>query len=155
MEYSASMADRQKGAVLIVSLILMLVLTILAVATMSAANLEVEMAANNQNSENAFQMAETGLKVNVNTLDNNRSLLVAVAGSLPVCTGTITISGVGDYQACSTFSNEVTPLLGASAGIGTGLAAYHFDSISTGQSFDSARSTHIQSFYVPGPGGGN
>ena len=39
--------------------------------------------------------------------------------------------------------------------IGGGLAAYHFNSVGTGTSFRGAQSNHLQSFYVPGPGGGN
>lgn len=145
---------RQRGAALIVGLILLLVMTVLAVATMSTANLEVVMASNTQNSQNAFQLAETGLDVNIANLDNNRNLLIAVAGTPPVCNGPINVPNVGTFQSCSNYTNEVTPLPGSSTGIGTGLAAYHFIAISNGNSFRNARSNHTQSYFVPGPGGG-
>ena len=51
----------QGGAVLIVSLILLAVLTLLGLSTMSTTSLEEKMAANTQESTRAFQIAETGL----------------------------------------------------------------------------------------------
>jgi hypothetical protein len=71
-----------------------------------------------------------------------------------VCTGVTTITEVGSYEACMRFADEVTPMPGSSAGIGVGLAAYHFVVTSEGRSFREARATHTQSFYVPGPAGG-
>ena len=155
MRHPTQNPSSQQGAALIVGLILLLVLTILAVATMSTANLEVVMASNKQNAENAFQMAETGLRVNINTVDNDRTLLVASTGTPAVCTGTQAVAGTGTFASCTSYTDEVTPLLGASTGIGTGLAAYHFDATATGTSFNNAASVHTQSFYVPGPGAGN
>lgn len=153
MRQSASVPGRQRGAALIVGLILMLVMTILAVATMGTANVEVVMASNTQYSENAFQLAETGIDVNIATVDDDRRLLVAVPGALPVCTGQTEIPDVGRFNACTVFSGEITPLTGSSVGIGTGFGAYHFNVTSRGESFRGARSTHDQSFYVAGPTG--
>mgnify|MGYP001817162816 CR=1 FL=1 len=52
---------RQTGAVLIVSMIFLIVLTLLAVSSMNTTSLEEKMASNQQESINAFQAAETGL----------------------------------------------------------------------------------------------
>lgn len=54
-------AAYQRGAVLIVGLIMLAVLTLLGLAGMSATSLEEKMAANTQESTRAFQIAETGL----------------------------------------------------------------------------------------------
>jgi type IV pilus assembly protein PilX len=145
----------QSGAALVVGLVLLLVLTVLAVATMNTAGLEVIMASNTQTSQAAFQMAETGIDVNIGTADNNRALLVAVAGAPPVCIGPTAVPDVGTFQACAQYTNESTPIPGSSTGVGTGLAAYHFDTNALGQSFRNARSNNTQSFFVPGPGGGS
>jgi len=147
--------QQQTGAALVIGLVLLLVLTILAVATMNTASLEVSMAANNQNGQSAFQMAETGIDVNLATADNNRALLVAVTGAPQWCLGQTVVADVGTYNGCHVFTNDVTALVGSSVGVGTGLAAYHFNSFGAGTSFRGAQSNHIQSFYVPGPGGGN
>lgn len=52
---------RQHGAALIISLVLLMVLTVLAVSTMRTASLGLLMAGNTQYRENAFQVAQTGL----------------------------------------------------------------------------------------------
>lgn len=56
-----SRTTRQRGAVLIVGLIMLAVLTLLGLAGMSTTSLEEKMAANTQESTRAFQIAETGL----------------------------------------------------------------------------------------------
>lgn len=152
-EFSSG-SRRQRGAALIVGLILLLVMTVLAVATMSTAGLELAMANNTQSAQNAFQLAETGIDVNLAEVDADRGLLVAVAGSPPACTERTKVPDVGTYTACTRYTDEVTLLPGASAGIGGGLAAYHFVVTSDGESYRNARATHVQGFYVPGPGGG-
>ena len=52
----------QRGAALIVSLILLMVLTVLAISTMRTASLELLMAGNAQYRERAFQLAQTGIE---------------------------------------------------------------------------------------------
>jgi len=69
-------AGRQGGAALVVSLVLLMMLTLLAVSTMSTASLEVTMAGNDQFSENAFQLAETANEQFLNTTENNTLLCV-------------------------------------------------------------------------------
>jgi len=52
----------QRGAALIISLILLMVLTVLAISTMRTASLGLLMAGNAQSRENAFQLAMTGIE---------------------------------------------------------------------------------------------
>jgi Tfp pilus assembly protein PilX len=52
---------RQRGAVLIISLVLLMVLTILAISTMRTASLGLLMAGNNQYRQNAWQLAQAGI----------------------------------------------------------------------------------------------
>ena len=54
-------AHHQNGAALIISLILLMVLTVLAVSTMRTASLELLMAGNAQYRENAFRIAQNGV----------------------------------------------------------------------------------------------
>lgn len=51
----------QSGAALIISLILLMVLTVLAISTMRTASLELLMAGNAQYRENAFRLAQSGI----------------------------------------------------------------------------------------------
>ena len=57
-----SYTSKQSGAALIVGLILLVVITVLAISGMNTATTELAMARNDQNYENAFQAAETGLE---------------------------------------------------------------------------------------------
>ena len=59
---------QQSGAILAVSLILLLVMTILGVSNMKSAALELRMASNTQSHQHAFQAAETTLKIAENRL---------------------------------------------------------------------------------------
>lgn len=52
----------QKGAVLIMALIILVVMTILGVTVMNTSSLEEKMAGNTQEHTRAFQLAETGLE---------------------------------------------------------------------------------------------
>jgi type IV pilus assembly protein PilX len=52
----------QRGAALVVGMLLLLVLTLLAISGMNTASLELAMAGNLQYRENAFRAAETGIE---------------------------------------------------------------------------------------------
>ena len=52
---------QQAGAALIISLILLMVLTVLAISTMRTASLQLLMAGNVQYRENAYRLAQTGI----------------------------------------------------------------------------------------------
>lgn len=57
-----NLARRQQGAVLIVSLIILLVLTLVGIAGMNTSVLQERMAVNAQNSNRAFQAAESSVR---------------------------------------------------------------------------------------------
>jgi type IV pilus assembly protein PilX len=67
MTMNAIMARRpaklaQRGAALVVGLLLLLVLTLLAISGMNTSTLELVMAGNTQFYQNAFQASETGIE---------------------------------------------------------------------------------------------
>ena len=53
---------RQAGAALVVAMILLIILTLLAISGMTTSTTELQMAGNEQYTENAFQAAETGIE---------------------------------------------------------------------------------------------
>lgn len=141
---------RQRGAALVIGLILLLVLTLLAVSGMSTSTLELQMTGNQQFSQNAFQAAETGID---RALGSGNYTTVA-----PTVVGNTSLSGSTDvFNSTTTFNsdNGVTPVPagGFSLGVSTGFQAYHFDITSTGAAGRGATSTNTQSFYIVGPGG--
>ncbi len=144
-----TLPTQQRGAVLVVGLVLLLVLTILAVATIRTASLEVAMATNTRYANNAFQLAETAIDFSlINGAPWNTAIPFVLAQ-------TPAPFGLGSFQATATFNEETPPPAGGySIGVGGGsFSAYHFDIVAQGQSNRGATSTHTQSFYIVGPGG--
>lgn len=137
---------RERGAALVVALILMLVMTVLGVSGMSTATLELTMAGNAQNQQDAFQAAETGIDIAI----SQSNFATGTVSVVPVTT-----VGAGETEAVTRFQ-QATPVPDAAFSIGVGVGsvqAFHFDVTSVGRGPRGATSTHFQSFYVVGPGG--
>ena len=104
------LAAKQSGAVLIVSLMLMLAMTLLSIASMSTSVVQEKMAANAQNSNLTFQAAESAVEAQVRTvldgistnLNNAMSAASGKGGIIPVnigtsdATATVQISYLGE-----------------------------------------------------------
>jgi type IV pilus assembly protein PilX len=140
---------RERGATLVVSLVLLLVLTVLGVSGMNTATLELTMASNAQFHQDAFQAAETGIDIAIST----PPFLTVAPNVIPV-----TPLGDGSYsaQAVSTYQDPPTPVPDIAFSVGGasgGISAYHFDIVAVGTGPRGAVSTHNQSFYIVGPGG--
>jgi hypothetical protein len=141
---------KQNGAALIVGLILMVVITILAISGMNTATTELAMARNDQSYENAFQAAETGLEMAISQGRFNTLVNVNLAQ---------TVNSYDSVTAIINFEDTtLVPDRAFSMGVGSGIAAYHFNAVSTAESkFDpggtdrDASAVHTQAFYVVGP----
>jgi hypothetical protein len=135
---------RQRGASLVIGLVLLLILSVLAVSTMSSATFGLTMAGNAQYGENAFQMAETGVEVAINSGPFSDQVDTVVPQ-----TNVADLDGdqIGTFQATASFQ-ECRPADGFSV---DEYAAYHFQIDSTGTSFRGAQSQNQQDFYVVGP----
>ena len=148
-----NMPGKQDGAALIVGLILMVVITILAISGMNTATTELAMARNDQSYENAFQAAETGLEIAIS--QGRFDTLVNV-------NLTQTVNSYDSVTAVINFEDTtLVPDRAFSMGVGSGIAAYHFNAVSTAESkFDpggtdrDAFAIHTQAFYVVGPEAG-
>ncbi len=148
-----SMINRkhQQGAVLIVGLLLLVVITVLAVSGMNTATTELAMARNNQTYENAFQAAETGLEnaLSQGLFNTNASISVT-----PTTSSNEEVSATIDFE-----DSTLVPDRAFSLGAGSGISAYHF--IATSQAAyrfkpgdvtdRDATAVHTQAFYVVGP----
>ncbi len=143
---------KQDGAALVVSLILLVVITILAISGMNTATTELAMARNDQNYENAFQAAEAGLA------------MVLGQGGFNTLAGAAVTQIITDHETVTTqIQYEVTSLVpdrAFSLGVGSGIAAYHFLATAQAQSLRDpgtitdrdSTAVHTQAFYVVGPG---
>ena len=147
------MPKRQNGAALVVGLILLVVVTVLAISGMNTATTELAMARNDQNYENAFQAAETGLEQAI--AQNQYNTLAITTLSQNINSNDLVNSQVA-------FENStLVPDRAFSLGVGSGISAYHFIATATAQSKREgtaggitdrdASATHTQAFYVVGP----
>lgn len=141
----------QQGAALVVGLILLVVITVLAVSGMNTATTELAMARNDQNYENAFQAAETGLEA---------ALATGQFNTLATTTVTQDINYHDSVAAQVTYEDStMVPDKAFSLGAGSGISAYHFVATSTAKSARDPGTTtardssavHTQAFYIVGP----
>lgn len=140
---------RQRGAALIVGLVLLLVITVLAVSGMNTSTVQLMMAGNKQFAESAFQAAETGIDRALLAGSFNTKLKAVQAEALVSTT-------YGRAKVGSETAFEVqtpVPSGGFSIGGDDTFSAYHFEVTSTGRAERGSTSRHRQRFYVIGPGG--
>ena len=129
----------QRGATLIVGLVLLLVLTVVGVSGMNTATMEINMAANTQFQQDAFQMTEDG----VDTVLARRDYTTEAPRTLDWIGDT-----PFDRRAVTQYRmNTGVPDAAFSAGE---VEAFHFDIRSVGRGPRNAQSEHTQSFYVIG-----
>jgi type IV pilus assembly protein PilX len=142
----------QQGAALIVGLVLLVVITVLAISGMNTATTELAMARNDQNYENAFQAAETGLENSMGQGAFNTNASVAVVTTINAHDS---VSSQIAYEGTT-----IVPDRAFSLGSGSGVSAYHFLATATAKSQRDTGSTtdrdsaavHTQAFYIVGPG---
>lgn len=137
--------SRQRGAALVVGLLLLLVLTLLAISGMNTASLELVMAGNTQYQQNAFQAAETGIE---------RSLVVANLN--PVMTPWTLEENIAG-STTDEFSAVTSAQLGGAAqpamwgSTWDSFSTYHFEIVSTGGSARNAVARNTQGVAVISP----
>ena len=134
----------QRGAALIVGMVLLVILTLLAISGMNTATTELFMAGNEKYQENAFQAAETGIEVTIATATFNPAVLP------PVDPPQIDLGEGDSYEAIVLPRGSSPPPPGYT--IGT-FGAEHFDVQSTGNSLRNATSTHTQGLFLIVPTG--
>ncbi len=140
---------RQQGAVLVVGLLLLVVITILAVSGMNTATTELAMARNDQTYENAFQAAETGLEI---ALAQDVFSIGGPVVITPPAQPYVVITATIRYE-----DSTLVPDQAFSLGSGSGIAAYHFNATSQADYIISAgndrnaSAVHTQAFYIVGP----
>ena len=146
---------KQRGAALVVGLVLLVVVTVLAISGMNTATTELAIARNDQNYENAFQAAETGLE---DALAQGFFNTLASTNLPPKTINTNdSVTTVIEFE-----DTTIVPDKAFSLGVGSGVAAYHFVATATAESERAgagsgietdrdSSAVHTQAFYVVGP----
>lgn len=136
-------SSHQNGAALITALVFLVIMTMLALSSMSTNTLEEKMAANSQEINRAFQTAETGLEL---VFDDEAAFNTVHRKELD---GTAddtydkSMGNIGDYDASATYNaiyrGQTIPPRGS--GWDTTMAFYQFDLSSTGSTLSGATTT--------------
>jgi uncharacterized iron-regulated membrane protein len=137
-------ASAQRGATLVIGLILLLVMTLLGITGLAGSTVDLAMAGNSQNAQNSFQAAESTIEVELR--------LGASGTDAPRVDDNYDFGNGTHGRAETAFQATRLPPPGYSL---TEYQADHYLITSTGTAARSASSTHLQGFYVVVPGGGS
>ena len=142
------LSKRERGMVLVVVLIMLTVLTILGITTMGNTTMNERMAANVQEYNRAFQVAESGIAAHLK--ESDATLSTATEAS-PV---THNYNFRGGAESVTTESWYQAKGRSAPPGYSMGgpFRAHFFSLRSTGTTTSGANSRHRQGYYVIGPG---
>jgi type IV pilus assembly protein PilX len=132
----------QRGATLVVGLVLLLVMTLLGITGLTSSAVNLAMAGNSQNAQNSFQAAESAIEVELR--------IGAADPDVPRINDGYNFGGGTRARTETAFQATRLPPPGYSL---TEYQADHYVITSTGTSARSAVSTHLQGFYVVVPGG--
>lgn len=137
----------QRGAVLIISLVLLMVLTILAISTMRTASLGLLMAGNTQYRQNAWQLAQTGIDAVLRGGDPATTATCDIAtADAPVVVDALG----GSYTTTVCYRGE-SIALGNSA---TRVPTFNYEALADGSTEQrGARARLVQGFAVTGASG--
>jgi type IV pilus assembly protein PilX len=135
----------QRGAALVVGMLLLLVLTVLAISGMNTASTELVMAGNTQFRENAFQAAETGISQALINGAFNPGVPAPETLAATVIGTTDTYSAVIARQ----LDGAAQPALWGSTW--DSFSTFHFEIASAGAATRSAATTNRQGVAVIAP----
>jgi hypothetical protein len=148
--------SRQRGAALVIGLILLAIITLLAVVGMNVANSELMQATTEQLRLRAFQAAETGLEFAV----VHDMFEVPAATNAKKVYGPTGVSGspinpddskpMDTYTTTIEFRGENQP----PSGFGPAFSAFHYSIVSEGGSIRNSKATHEQGAYIVNATGG-
>lgn len=133
----------ERGAALVVSMVLLVILTLLAISGMNTSTTELVMAGNEMYQENAFQAAETGIE---------RTAAIATFNpALPpqVNPPAIQLNAIDFYSATVQPLGPSLPPPGYTIGE---FGAENFEIRTTGLSERNARTEHVQGLFLIVPG---
>lgn len=139
-----SAGKHQRGAALVVGLLLLLVLTLLAISGMNTASLELVMAGNTQYGQNAFQAAEAGIERTIATSEMN-----PVNGVVGPTTITLTSADSVKTTITPQLSGMALPAIWGNSW--DSFSTYHFEIDSVGSSARNARAENLQALAVISP----
>jgi Tfp pilus assembly protein PilX len=141
--------SRQRGAALVIGLILLTIITLLAVVGMNISNSELASATSEQLRLRAFQAAETGVEYGVIEMFKTPAKCKAVRTTAATPIGGSPINSATGlptdrYQARVSFIDEGT----VTEGYSNGYTSFHYNIETIGSSSRNAVARHQQGSYI-------
>ena len=141
--------SRQRGAALVIGLILLAIITLLAVVGMNISNAELASATSEQLRLRAFQSAETGLerglvamfKVPAKIGAEEISPVTGIVGS-PI--NPSTLLPMDNYKTTITYRGESN----VAEGFGSGFSSFNYSVASEGTSARNSIARHVEGAYI-------
>lgn len=132
--------SRQRGVVLVVSLLILLVLTLLGISSLDSSVMEEKMASNSQTMTDTFQTAESAIKATYFEYVDRPATLVELSQSATLTDRqfSYTLGGHPTTAAEVTFVAEVMPL---NTSLREDMAAYGIEVSGTGSSNNTSITT--------------
>jgi type IV pilus assembly protein PilX len=147
----------QNGAVLIVSLIILLVMTVLGVAASGSANMELRMAGNNERINSTLQAAESAVEATINDVN----LLGQALNSTTPVEQSIRLDSAYDADNQPVKSSAAISYVGQGSMDGYSLGinqnnftAHNFEVTGTGSTQDHVTTVTSQGVFRVAPSGG-
>lgn len=131
---------KQRGAALVIGLLLLVVVTLLAVTAVNTSSVELVMAGNEQYRERAFQAADAGVESAVATIDAVPQNATGVTATNVAITGL----PLDKYTVSTVFTGYESNVANA----GEDFVAVHYRITSTGQSLRNSTAVVEQGAYV-------
>lgn len=132
---------RERGAALVIALVMLLILTILGITAMNTASLEGKMAGNTQEQNQAFQAAESGINSAINTPGFLNPVGTAPTQTFPYVGGR---SSASVQSAFTQYTPPSTSKIASETYSKINFQSAHFGISSTGTTITNARSVHQQ-----------
>jgi type IV pilus assembly protein PilX len=141
--------QRIRGAALPIALILLLVMTLLGVASMSGATLDLQVAANAQSTNDVFQGVERAIDVGMENVDPGTSTEDPITELPDIAFGDLVVQSDVRFDP-DDFTSDV-PGGGWSLGVGVGFQASHFEVDARAENARGAGVDVVQGFYTVSP----
>jgi type IV pilus assembly protein PilX len=138
----------QRGAALVIGLLLLVVLTLLGVVGMNIATSELAVATNEQLRLRAFQAAENGIERAIPTLATDVGTDGDIVTVNAAADGSPRDGGGAALDRFETQSRFVAAFPIPKNASGDTFEAYHYEIASTGTTNRGARSAHVQGTYI-------
>jgi len=151
VEIKLAMPSQQRGTVLIMSMLMLLIMTLIGITTMNTATLEEKMSANSMNSNISMQASESAVDA---ALDDTANLVTALHSGAPVnVTVNLGNANVTSVAAIQFIGSTIAPGFSFGNNQGT-FSTYQFTATGTGTvPAANATTVTVQGVYRVGPGG--